>query len=116
MLRIAINDTASEQRWRLQGRLAGPWIPELRSNWERTQEGRQGRKCVVDLSDLTFVDERGEEVLKIMMREGAQFIACGVCVRYLLDKLDRALRRHTDPRPGSDQDCLEWGQAGDDNF
>ncbi len=92
MLRIAINDTASEQRWVLQGRLAGPWIPELQLNWEKTQSERRGRKCVVDLSDVTFIDESGQEVLKAMMKEGAQFITCGMCTRYLLDKLGRALR------------------------
>ena len=112
MLRIAINDTASEQRWILQGQLAGPWVPELRSSWDKTQSGRQGRKCVVDLSDVTFIDKSGEKMLRAMMKEGAQFIACGVCAKHVLENLDRAIRsRH---HRAADLDCVEWDKEGED--
>jgi hypothetical protein len=47
---------------------------------------------VVDLSGVTFIDETGQAVLKAMMQEGAQFITCGMCTKYLLDKLGRSLR------------------------
>ncbi len=112
MLRIAINDSASEQRWILQGRLAGPYVDELSSSWEKTRDGRQGRSCVVDLSDVTFIDKGGEEALRTMMKEGAGFIACSVCVKHILESLDRAIpSRH---RRVANRDCVEWGKEGDD--
>ncbi|RPI27879.1 MAG: STAS domain-containing protein [Acidobacteria bacterium] len=92
MLRITINDTVSEQRWLLQGRLAGTWAKELRSNWEKAKTGRQGRRLVVDLSDVTFIDESGAEVLGEMMKEEARFITCGMCTKYLIAKLARKTR------------------------
>ncbi len=110
MLRIAINDTAAEQRWVLQGRLAGPYVAELSANWEKTLSARQGRKCVVDLSDVTFIDKDGEEVLRAMMKGGAQFIACGVCTRHVLETLDRTIRGRR--RKATDRDCIEWSAGG----
>jgi len=110
MLRIAINESAAEQRWILQGRLAGPNVAELDASWGRTQSGRQGRKCVVDLSEVTFIDQSGEEALRAMMKEGARFIACGVCVKHILENLDRAIR--SPHRRAADRDCVEWGKEG----
>ena len=110
MLRIAINETAAEQRWTLQGRLAGENVAELDSSWERTQSGRQGRKCVVDLSDVTFIDKDGEEILRAMMKEGARFITCGVCTKHVLETLDRAI--HARSRRAADRNCIEWNGGG----
>lgn len=92
MLMISIQEAPSEQKWILQGRLAGPWAAELISNWKRTRTTRDGRKCVVDLSNVTFIDRAGEEILRAMKEEGSQFITCGVNNRYVLRKVCRAAR------------------------
>jgi hypothetical protein len=42
---------------------------------------------VVDLVNLTFVDERGENALTKMMIEGTQFVVRGVYTRSLLETL-----------------------------
>ena len=60
MLRITIADETSEQRWTLQGRLSGPWVAQLKSNWERSHGKNGNCKCVVDVSDVTFVDLRSQ--------------------------------------------------------
>lgn len=88
MLRITINDTAAEQKWILQGRLTGPWVEQLSSKWDETRSARQGRRCLVDVRDLTFFDQSGESVLRVMKREGAEFTACGVCIKHVLKGLE----------------------------
>jgi hypothetical protein len=101
MLRITTAGTESNQKLILQGQLAGPFVAELSSAWENT--GR--RKCVVDLTDVTFVDEDGAKALCAMRGAGVRFIARGVDTKYLLEDLKRkaepSLRR-----------CLSW-LAGD---
>lgn len=87
MLRITITDEPSEQRWTLQGRLSGPWVAQLKSNWRKTQPARETRKCVVDLNEVTFVDLDGERVLMTMMKDGAEFLATGVYTRHLVETL-----------------------------
>ncbi|MGH9790491.1 MAG: hypothetical protein ACRD5W_04705 [Candidatus Acidiferrales bacterium] len=84
MLRITISETPSEQKWTLHGRLTGPWVAQLQSCWSNTQVAREGRSCVIDVTNLLSIDECGEEVLRTMMSEGAQFRSCGVYITHVL--------------------------------
>src|ERR1700688_4340763 len=97
MLRITKNGTASEEKWILYKRLSGPMVVELETSWEKTRLESHGRKCVVDLTDVTFIDERGESVLRAMRNQGAEFVARGVDTKQVLAELrskrKRPLRR-----------------------
>jgi anti-anti-sigma regulatory factor len=97
MLKITNTGTATEERWILYGQLSGPWVAELESNWEKRRFESPGRRCVVDLTDVTFIDERGESVLRAMRSQGAEFVACGVDTKQVLadlkSKRKRPLRR-----------------------
>lgn len=87
LLRIVINRAPGVQTWILQGRLAGEAVDELTTTWSNTRSERAGSRCVVDLVDVTSVDEFGERALMQMMTEGAQFIARGVYTQSLLNSL-----------------------------
>jgi ABC-type transporter Mla MlaB component len=87
MLKITTTETPTEQRWVLEGRLTHPWVAELWVQWQQTHGARQGRICVVDLNDVTSIDQSGEGVIHVMLREGAQCLARGVFTTYLLPAL-----------------------------
>jgi hypothetical protein len=87
MLRVSYSDTASGQRWSLSGRLAGPWVDELRSCWRYARERAARARAVVDLSDVTFIDEAGEGLLAEMQSSGTEFVATGVENKHLLASL-----------------------------
>src|SRR5215467_4917628 len=93
MLKITRNGTATEQRWTLCGQLSGPWVAELRSAWERGHSEPGARKSIVDLSEVTSIDERGEELLSSMQEDGAQFVAQGVDMKHILEHLNRKGQR-----------------------
>jgi len=69
-------------------------VDELRKCWEHL---RNGVRSVVDLSDVTFIDENGEKLLSEMRSKGAVFVAAGVETKHLLKHLrakgERPLRR-----------------------
>ena len=92
MLRISYS-----QQWTLCGQLAGPWVQELRSCWKHARRAAAGSGAVVDLSDVTFIDEDGERLLAEMRRAGVEFVATGVETKHLLQNLksrgERPLRR-----------------------
>jgi anti-anti-sigma regulatory factor len=88
VLKITITETPTEMRWVLQGRLFGPWVSELRANWRTVSRSRNGRACLVDLNDVTFIDKSGEILLRAMSREGAQFTAKGLYIRNVLEGLE----------------------------
>jgi anti-anti-sigma regulatory factor len=87
MLRITQSKTGIEQRWTLCGRLSGPWVAELRTCWERGRQVSGGANTLVDLSDVTFIDESGEKLLSEMRSAGAEFVAAGVATKHLVEHL-----------------------------
>ena len=88
-LRITIAETVTEQRWTLEGRLVQPWVSELKSNWARTGTARRDRKCVVDLTGVTFIDKSGEKALAALFKEGAELIATGTYTEYVVHNIEK---------------------------
>jgi hypothetical protein len=87
MFRACYSDTDA-QRWSLHGRLAGPWVDELRSCWKQARERAPLARAIVDLKEVTFIDQAGEKLLAEMRGAGAELIATGVEHRHLLALLD----------------------------
>jgi hypothetical protein len=64
MLRITVVESSSEAaRLRVEGRLAGPWVEELRSCCD-VHALSDGIRLTLDLADVSFVDPAGIELLK----------------------------------------------------
>ena len=93
MLKITNSATVNEDRWILSGELAGLWVAELRSNWDQVRDPSRGRRYVIDLSDVTLIDERGEGLLRELKDEGAEFVASGPYTKYLLENLKTKKQR-----------------------
>jgi hypothetical protein len=97
MLRVSHIDNAGGQRWSLCGHLAGPWVEELRASWLHARRSAPRARALVDLTDVTFIDEQGERLLAEMESAGAEFVAAGVENKHLLaslkEKGKRPLRR-----------------------
>jgi len=87
VLKITITETPEELRWILQGRLAEPWVTEVKATWKEARRTREGRHWVVDLTNVTCVGKGGEELLQSMSNEGAQFIASGFYIKDVLEEL-----------------------------
>ena len=90
MLRITVTENASEQRWALQGRLVKDCLPELISAWNTSCHKCPDRVRVVDLNEVTSIDKEGEQVLRRLIEDGAEFVANGLYTKHLLD----AIRTH----------------------
>ena len=97
MLRVSYAESTDGQRWNLCGRLMGPWVEELRSCWREGRERAPLARAVVDLKDITFIDEAGADLLREMLNAGTECIATGVATTHLLESLrnhqERELRR-----------------------
>jgi hypothetical protein len=93
VLKINITDLPDEQRWSLQGQLVGQWAAELRLTWREKRHEGDTRRCIVELIDVTFVDQTGEAVLAEIMSHGAELVASDVYTKHLLRNLRRELKR-----------------------
>lgn len=92
MLRVEIHDASNATWFLVEGRFVGVFAEESRTMIMRC---KVKSKLVVDLSDMTFVDAAGEEVLQWLERIGAQFVgnssyALDVCQRLHLPILRRS--------------------------
>ncbi len=83
MLRVEIHDSANSLSLTLEGRFTGDNAENTRTLMTRC---REGMRLVVDLTDVTFIDSVGEEVLSFFGRSGAEFAAS---TSYTLDVCER---------------------------
>ena len=72
MLKITLHDSAGEFRLKLEGRLSGLWVHELEQCWKTASSTTHGRKTVVDLGEVDFVDPAGESLLAAHARPGSR--------------------------------------------
>jgi anti-anti-sigma regulatory factor len=93
VLKITITELPDEQRWSLQGQLAGQWADELQSTWRESRRAEDTRRRIVELTEVTSIDRNGETVLAEIMSQGAEFIAGDVYTKHLLRKLRGELKR-----------------------
>ncbi|HTW65746.1 MAG TPA: hypothetical protein VME17_14060 [Bryobacteraceae bacterium] len=103
MFRVGYSDTAEGQRWNLHGRLAGPWVDELRSCWKNARDRAPLAHAIVDLKEVTFIDQAGETLLAEMRNAGAELVAAGVEHQHLVASLDN----HKDPSRGAERSTKE---------
>jgi outer membrane protein TolC len=92
MLKISFTETPEEERWVLHGQLIGPWVREMRTSWTRNHRRDDKRVCVFDLSEVTLVDRSGVRLLRLLLREGAQFIANGIYTKHIVEQLKASNR------------------------
>jgi hypothetical protein len=83
MLRVDIRDSANTLSIKLEGRFTGTDAENTRM---LTTRCREGVRLVVDLTEVTFIDSVGEEVLSFFGRFEAEFVAQ---TSYTLDICER---------------------------
>ena len=87
MLKINFSETPAEERWVLHGRLTDPWVDEFKACWKKNHRKDAERACIVDLNEVTFIDQCGERLLRMLARRGAQFRASGIYTKHILEQI-----------------------------
>jgi ABC-type transporter Mla MlaB component len=88
MLRITTIEKSQIATLRLEGRLAGDWVGELERCWISIKNANHRKKLKLDLSDVEFVDERGEELLERVFLEGAELNADNLFVSSIISDIE----------------------------
>ena len=93
MLKISIVEARNKRRLLVEGRLIAPWSAELMSACDKAREGLDGRELLVELVNLTAINQEGENALIALMNQGVKFRGCGVFTKQVLRQLARRARK-----------------------
>jgi|SRR6185295_12994848 anti-anti-sigma regulatory factor len=88
MLRISVVNDPRATRFKLEGKLAHEWVGEAQKAWT-TLSALNGRKrVVVDLLEVSFIDDSGRELLLEMHRAGAKLLGCGPMISAVIEEIE----------------------------
>src|SRR6266849_3907480 len=90
MLRITVIDNSEPLTFRLEGRLAGPWVRELEACWQSTLLSQRKPVLCFDLTGVTFVDSAGKAFLAARHAQGAELVASGCLMRAVVAEITTA--------------------------
>ena len=93
MLKITTHRSDDSTRITLEGRLVGPWIAELERCWREAEQSATGRRLVVDLTGVTFVEQEGKALLTRIYQAGAELLATGCCMRSIVEDAKTRVRQ-----------------------
>jgi outer membrane protein TolC len=87
MLKITLHDRPESLRFQLEGRLIGAWVRELEQCWTTAVSVRGGRKAIFDLTDVTFIDDSGKELLGKLSQQDIQFVTAGPMTTSIVERI-----------------------------
>jgi ABC-type transporter Mla MlaB component len=96
MLRITISSDGDVATFKMEGKLAHEWVAEVRKAWAEFGKSPQQKSVAVDLCGVSFVDDRGHELLAQMHDSGATLVGTGPMSSALIEEI----RRNGIPRKG----------------
>jgi anti-anti-sigma regulatory factor len=93
MLKITTLIHAESTIFKLEGRLAGPWVQELERCWVSTVGTKRRYPLSVDLSAVTYVDSGGKDLLKKLHQNGVKLVASGCLTSCIVNEIVHVARR-----------------------
>ena len=89
-MRITVHDQPRILTFRLEGRLAGPWLQELEECWQSTLACQGKTILCVDLTGVTFIDAVGQASLAALHRQGAEFVVADCLMKAVVAEISGA--------------------------
>lgn len=93
MLKITTLMNPESTTFRLEGRLAGPWMQELERCWDSIVGKTTNHPLTVDLSAVTYVNSDGKDLLKKIHKQGAKLVASGCLTSCIVNEIVHVPRR-----------------------
>lgn len=87
MLMITEHHNANALTFKLAGALAGDWAIEFERCWRSATSSLKASCSRVDLTEVTFVDEIGKDLLGLLMKEGAELIAHDILMKSIVEEV-----------------------------
>ena len=87
-LKITIQQNDEAIEIRLEGRVVGPWVQELRRVWAETAPQLGTKTLSIDIQHVTYADAEGKKALRdIYAQTHAALIANSPWAQYLAEEI-----------------------------
>lgn len=93
MIRISQLQEAPKRRLFVEGTLSDGWVVALETSWLEAQSQLNGEPLCIDLSGVTYVDDKGRELLARMIQGGAELRATGIMTRAVVEEITEMIAR-----------------------
>ena len=93
MLKIAIHNEGQAPSFVVEGKLVGPWVKELEKCWESVLATEPPWAMVVNLTEVTFIDSEGRELLTRMRRQGARLVSAGCLMNAIVAEIEAEVKK-----------------------
>jgi anti-anti-sigma regulatory factor len=103
MLRISVLNGSGTTRFKLEGKLAHEWVREAEVAWTAHAALNGKKKVIVDLYDVCFVDEAGQQLLVEMHRAGGKLVGSGPMMSALIEEIQEIDRSTTQDKNKEEQ-------------
>jgi ABC-type transporter Mla MlaB component len=87
MLKITTRDYGNRTVFELEGKLAGPWVEEMKECWR--EAAAANRPVGVLLKQVSFIDNAGKALLSEMCRGGAKIEGAGCMTSVTVEEIKR---------------------------
>ena len=87
MIRINRIRERSTLRLIVEGTLSAAWVDELEKCWLDVKAAGCDEQVTADLSGVSYIDDKGRQLLKRMFCEGAELRATGVMTKGIIEEI-----------------------------
>lgn len=87
LIRISKIHEGSKLHLFVEGTLSDGFVEALETSWLEAQSQLNGEPLRVDLAGITYVDDRGRELLARMIESGAKLRATGIMTRAIVEEI-----------------------------
>lgn len=94
MLRITTRVIDGHVGLFIEGRLSGPCVSELQKCWQGAVAGQAPLPTLVDLTDVSFIDANGKQLLTQMREHGIKLVANGLMSKFIIDEIEQREPEH----------------------
>lgn len=85
LIRISCHTDADATRLVLEGKLAGACVDELDKCWHEAPA--KWSRLLIDLTSVSFIDDRGKQLLKKMHDNGAKLVSTSIMSKCLIAEI-----------------------------
>lgn len=89
LLRISVHNKPKAVTIKLEGKIVGPWVEEVRQAWLSLGPCLKSKRVWVDLCGVTAVDAAGTRLLSDIRESGARFRADTPLTKYFIEEIEQ---------------------------